>query len=150
MYSKDERKQLVKDFWGGFGDYYGMIIKAHLGRSKFMLYDTKMKGVELKFDATRDGAFVILEINHKVQEQRMKLYDHFESYKVVMEQDFPEGLIWLRDYRRESGQRVSRIYTQKLGIDIHRQDQWEEFYAFMCDGMIKLELAFGDVKEAYE
>ena len=63
MYSKEELKQLKKEFWEGFGTYCSEIPALKRRKSKFMLYNTKMKGVELKFDATRDGAFVILEVN---------------------------------------------------------------------------------------
>ena len=60
MYSKEELKQLKKEFWEGFGTYCSLIPALKRRKSKFMLYNTKMKGVELKFDATRTGASVIL------------------------------------------------------------------------------------------
>ncbi len=145
MYSRDELKQLKKDFWGRFGEYTALALP---GKKKFMLYNTKLKGTELKFDATRDGAYVILEINHKVREERERLYNHFVQYRVLMEASFPDGLVWAPEYERESGQQVSRIYTYKSGIDIHRQHQWEEFYDFMLSEMLKLEDAFIDVKDA--
>ena len=63
MYSKDELKQLKKEFWEGFGVFCSNHPVLGKRKSKFMLYNTKMKGVELKFDATREGAFVILELN---------------------------------------------------------------------------------------
>ena len=109
-----------------------------------------MKGVEMKFDATREGAFVILEINHHDEKARFEKYEQFENYKVLMEKDFPEGLIWNFAYVRETGNEVCRIYTQKTGIDLHRRIQWMEFYQFMATEMLKLEKAFKIVKEAIE
>lgn len=150
MYSKEELKELKKEFWEGFGTYCSQVPAMKKRKSKFMLYNTKMKGVELKFDATRDGAYVILEINHSNVEKRFEIYEKFEKYKSIMEKDFPDGLIWNFDYVRESGEEVCRIYTQKSGIDIHRRIQWMEFYKFMSEEMLKLEKAFRMVKDVID
>jgi len=150
MYSKEELKQLKKEFWEGFGTYCSHIPALKRRKSKFMLYNTKMKGVEMKFDATREGAFVILEINLPVEKARLEKYEQFEQYKTLMEKDFPNGLIWDFAYIREAGNQVCRIYTQKTGIDIHRRIQWMEFYKFMAEEMLKLEKGFMIVKEAID
>jgi len=150
MYSKEELKQLKKEFWEGFGTFCSEIPALKRRKSKFMLYNTKMKGVELKFDATRDGAFVILEINHSGEALRLEKYEQFEQYKSIIEKQFPDGLIWDFAYVRECGTEVCRIYTKKNGIDLHRRIQWMEFYQFMSTEMLKLERAFKTVKEAIE
>ncbi len=150
MYSKEELKQLKKEFWEGFGVYCSQVPALKRRKSKFMLYNTKMKGVEMKFDATREGAFVILEINLPSEKARLDKFEQFEQYKSIMEKNFPEGLIWDFAYVRETGNEVCRIYTQKTGIDIHRRIQWMEFYQFMSVEMLKLEKAFKMVKEVIE
>lgn len=150
MYTKDELKQLKKEFWEGFGVFCSNHPVLGRRKSKFMLYNTKMKGVELKFDANRNGAFVILELNHASEEERLAKYEQFERYKVLMEEDFPQGLIWNFAYVRETGNEVCRIYSQKTGIDLHRRSDWMEFYRFMAEEMLKLERAFRNVKEAIE
>ena len=150
MYSKEELKQLKKEFWEGFGNHCSLLPALKRRKSKFMLYNTKMKGVELKFDATRDGAYVILEINLSNDLLRLEKYEQFEQYKSIMEKQFPEGLIWDLSYIRECGTEVSRIYTKKNGIDFHRRIQWMEFYTFMSTEMLKLERAFKMVKDALE
>lgn len=150
MYTKEELKQLKKEFWEGFGTYCSEVPAMKRRKSKFMLYNTKMKGVELKFDATRDGAYVILEINHHDAAKRFELYEKFELYKAIVEKQFPEGLIWNFAYIRECGTEVCRIYTHKTGIDIHRRIHWMEFYKFMVDEMLKLEKSFKMVKDIIE
>ncbi len=115
-----------------------------------MLYNTKMKGVELKFDATREGAFVILELNSLNETERLAKFELLEQYKMLMEKNFPAGLIWNFAYELDSGREVCRIYSQKTGIDIHRRIHWMEFYRFMAEEMLKLERAFRLVKEVIE
>jgi hypothetical protein len=150
MYSKEELKQLKKEFWEGFGTYCSLVPALKRRKSKFMLYNTKMKGVELKFDATRSGASVILEINLSNASQRLEKFEKFVLHKSTMEKQFPQGLIWNSAYIRECGTEVSRIYIEKTDIDLHRRIQWLEFYKFMTDEMIKLEKAFKIVKEIIE
>ena len=150
MYSREELKQLKKEFWEGFGFFCQNHPVLGRRKSKFMLYNTKMKGVELKFDANRQGAFVILEFNHPDEAQRLSKYEQFEHYKVLMEKDFPNGLIWDFAYRLDTGDEVCRIYSQKNGLDIHRRIQWIEFFRFMAEEMLKLENAFREVKDATE
>ena len=150
MYKREELKQLKKEFWEGFGIYCSEVPSLKKRKSKFMLYNTKMKGVELKFDATREGASVIFEINHHDMLRRYELFEQFKVYKSTMEKHFPEGLIWDVAFVRECGTEVSRIYTQKKGIDIHRRIQWMDFYKFMAEEMLKLEKAFRLVKDRIE
>jgi hypothetical protein len=150
MYSKEELKELKRDFWEGFGNYCSHVPAFKNRKSKFMLYNTKMKGVELKFDATRDGAYVILEINLSDTHERLEKFEQFESFKLIMEKDFKQGLIWDFAYIRECGTEVCRIYTHKPGIDLHRRIDWMQFFQFMSTEMLKLEKAFKFVKDAME
>lgn len=149
MYSREELKALKKEFWEGFGDYASQLPVMRFKRRKFLLHNTKLKGVSLKFDATRDGAFVILEISAKDRDLHHRLYEHFLRYKVILEEDFSEGLIWERNYLLDTGHSVSRIYTMRSDIDLHRREHWSSFYLFMADAMIVLERNFLEVKSAW-
>ena len=51
MYSKEELKELKMEFWEGFGLYCSLTPIFRRRKSKFMLYNTKMKGVEMKFNS---------------------------------------------------------------------------------------------------
>ncbi|NDV46760.1 DUF4268 domain-containing protein [Paludibacter sp. 221] len=147
MYTKDELKELKKEFWEGYGNFCRNLPGMEHRKDKFLL-NTKMKGVEFKYDATREGAFVILEINNKDENERLNKYEQFEKYKAILEADFPEGLIWNFAYRRECGNEVCRIYSFKPGLDIHRRTDWLAFFRFMSAEMLKLEEAFLDIKDA--
>lgn len=147
MYSKDELKNLKLEFWESFAAYCE--VQPFLrGRKKiWTLYDTKVKGVELKFDATRSGAYVILEVNHKSEEARLEMFERLTWYKDTLDTDFPDGLIWDICFVRETGKEVARIYIAKEGIDFHRREQWGEFFHFMADKMFLLERNFMSVAE---
>ena len=147
MYSKDELKNLKLEFWESFAAFCE--VQPYLrGRKKmWTLYDTKVKGVELKFDATRDGAFIILEVNHRSEEARLEMFERLTWYKDTLEMDFPEGLIWDICFVRDTGKQVARIYTSKSGIDFHRRQDWGEFFSFMASQMYLLERNFMSIAE---
>lgn len=88
MYSKDELRKLKTEFWESFAAYCGVQPYLRRRRKMWVLYNTKVKGVELKFDATRNGAFVILEVNHKQEDQRLEMYEKLTWYKEYLELKF--------------------------------------------------------------
>ena len=147
MYSKDELKNLKLEFWESFAAFCE--VQPYLrGRKKiWTLYDTKVKGVELKFDATREGAFVILEVNHRGEEARLEMFERLTWYKDTLETDFPEGLTWDICFVRDTGKQVARIYTSKSGIDFHRRQDWGEFFSFIASQMYLLERIFMSIAE---
>ena len=147
MYSKYELKNLKLEFWESFAAFCE--VQPYLrGRKKiWTLYDTKVKGVELKFDATREGAFVILEVNHRGEEARLEMFERLTWYKDTLETDFPEGLTWDICFVRDTGKQVARIYTSKSGIDFHRRQDWGEFFSFMASQMYLLERNFMSIAE---
>lgn len=150
MYSRDEMKDLKKRFWDGLSDY----AQSHPGlrnrKHKFLLHNTRLSGVTMKFDATREGAYVILEIDHRNEERQEKLYNHFLENRTLLEADFSKPLVWNTHYIRECGKQVIRIYCMQEGLDIHRQEQWPDFYNFMVDNMVRLERGFSQVKALWD
>ena len=147
MYSKDELKNLKLEFWESFAAFCE--VQPYLrGRKKmWTLYDTKVKGVELKFDATREGAFVILEVNHRSEDARLEMFERLTWYKDTLEMDFPEGLTWDLCFVRDTGKQVARVYTSRSGIDFHRRQDWGEFFSFMASQMYLLERNFMSIAE---
>ncbi len=147
MYSKEELKTLKKEFWEGFDVFCSHNKELGLRKKKWILYDTKVKGVDMKFDATRQGAFVILEINHRSKEERMLMFEKIKTYKNIIEQYFEVPLVWDDYFIRETGNEVCRIYVQQHGLDIYRHIHWMDFYKFMANNMLSMEAAFEEIRD---
>lgn len=147
MYSKEELKNLKIEFWEGFDNYCRT--QSYLqGRDKmWVLYDTKVKNVELKFDATRDGASVILEICHRSDDARLEMFERISWHKATLEQDLGDELIWDLTYTRDTGKQVCRIYCFCEGLDIHRRAHWDGFYEYMARKMFLLERNFMEIRD---
>ena len=97
----------------------------------------------LRFEATRSDAKVILELSLKNEDKRLKAYEILKNYKAIIEDSFPEGLIWEFFHQREdSGQEVCRIYKVLNNADYHRRSDWPDIYNFFIDNMFHLEENF--------
>ena len=152
MYKRDELKQLKTDFWNGFADYCNTIPRLAQRKQKFMLYNTRLKGTELKFDVQRYEVAVVLEINHTDYERRIELFEHFKACRMLFEEAF-EGMevVYEPFYKLETGKDVCHIYIRLSDdMDFHRREDWQKFYGFMARNMMRLERIFNQAKQALE
>lgn len=150
MYSKDEIKELKKKFWDGLSEFALNYPELRNRKHKFMLHNTRLKGVTMKFDATREAAYVILEIDNRNEERQERLSNHFFENRELLEANFDEPLVWDTHYIKDCGKTVMRIYRMQQGLDFHRQQQWNDFYTFFVDNMIRLEKGFLQVKALWD
>ncbi|GET23551.1 DUF4268 domain-containing protein [Prolixibacter denitrificans] len=147
MYTKEEKKELVKRFWTEFDGYCSQLPELAVMKKKWVLHRTKISNVVLKFEVGREFADVILEISHKNEARRLEVYELLEKYRLLLEDGFPEGLIWDFAFERDNGQEVCRIYERKTGFDMHRQKQWNEIFAFFAENMLRLQNNFLDFRD---
>lgn len=147
MYSKEEAKQLRKKFWTLFGERCKVVPELKGKKKKWVLYDTKISGLDLKFDVDRDTVRVMIEVNHRNENRRLEIYEKLEKYRLILEEGFAGGLQWDFLFTRESGAEVCCIFIEGTGFDIHRQNQWPDIYNFMIENMLKLESNFMDIRD---
>lgn len=148
MYSKEEKKKLIKDFWEMFAARCEIHPQLKHKRKKWILHRTKVKGVALKFDVDREKATVMIELSNRNEEKRLQAFEILERYKSIVENGFEENLTWQYFYEREdSGQQVCRISTNLNGVDLHRKNQWPDIYNFFIENMILLENNFLAVRD---
>jgi len=150
MYSKDETKLLINEFWIVFARRYEIVPELRHRKRKWVLYDTGLRGIDLKFDITRAEALVMIEINNKEETRRLEIFEAMLKYKKFLEEGFVKPLTWEFCFIRESGQEVCRIYTSLLNVDFHRQTQWPDIYNFLIDKMLILENNFMEIRDVLE
>lgn len=150
MYSKEEAKLLRKEFWVVFAQRCEIVPELRYKKKKWILYDTGLSGIDLKFDVTRTEALVMVEINSRHESRRLEIFEVLQKYRILLEEGFAEPLDWDFCYTRESGQEVCRIYKSLSHVDFHRQNQWPEIFNFFIDNMLILERNFMEIKDALE
>lgn len=146
MFSKEQAKQLRLDFWHKL-DNRSRKLPGQKGEvRKWILDNTGIKGIDLRFDVNRKKATVALEINHRDEDRRLILYAKLDACKNIFESTFGAALNWDLAYQKNDDQHVSRVYVEMDG-DIYQQEQWPEMIKFLVNSMVRMEEAFGEVKD---
>ena len=150
MYSNDEVKLLSKEFWIVFARRCEIVPDLRYKKKKWILFDTGLNGIDLKFDVSRTEALVMIEINSRQEDRRLEIFETMLKYRLLIEDGFSVPLTWDYCYERESGQEVCRIYTSLTNVDFYRQNQWPDIFNFFIDNMLILENNLMEIKDALE
>ena len=150
MYGKDETKLLRKEFWIVFARRCEIVPELRHKKKKWVLYDTGLSGIDLKFEVTRQEALVMIEVNSHEEYRRLQIFETLQKYHRLLEDGFAEPLIWDYCFVTESGQEVCRIYTSLPNVDFHQQIQWPKIFNFFIDNMLILENNLLEIKDGLD
>lgn len=138
MFSKEEAAQLRKLFWTSFGKSFPR---------KWLLYNTKIKGLSLKFVADRKKALVCLDIENPDELKNLLYYDQMLSLKTLLENELPE-VIFDDEYLLESGKLIHRIYVPfNRKFSIHNKNTWRDCFEFYVETMQTFELFYYEYED---
>ena len=150
MYSKEQTKLLSREFWIVFARRCEIVPELRLKKKKWVLYDTGLRGIDLKFEINRKEALVMIEVNSQEENRRQEIYETIQKYRLMLENGFTLPLTWDRCFVRESGQVVCRIYISLSNVDFHQQMQWPLIYNFFIDNMLILENNLMEIKDGLD
>lgn len=138
MFSKEEAKKIRQEFWTSFGKEY-----PH----KWLLYNTGLKEIQLKFTFERKYAQVSLDITSEDQLIQEYYFDKLESLKTVLETDYLPEIIFDKEYELPEGKIIARIYTQKSNVSIYNKKDWPLVKDYLYQKMLHLEEFFKDFSD---
>lgn len=139
MFSKEESARLRQEFWTSFGKSFPR---------KWLLYNTKIKGLSFKFVADRKKALVCLDIEHPDEIANELLYDQILSLKTILTEEYLKEIIFDSSYELINGKVIHRIYViHETKFSIHNKNTWRDCYEFFMDTMPKFELFFYEYEE---
>ena len=131
MFSKDDSEKLRKEFWTSFGKSFPR---------KWLLYNTKIKGVAFKFQADRKKASVCLDFENPDEVANLLYFDQLLSLKnLLIENHLPE-IIFDDEYLLNNGKVIQRIYVPfEEKFSIHNKNTWQQCYEFFVASMTEFE-----------
>ncbi len=138
MYGKEESKRLRQDFWIAFGKSFPR---------KWVLYQTKIKGMAFKFHFEVNGAMVSLDVDHNDLERRVALWDKLLSLKTLLMTEYLPDAQFNDSYLLDNQKEISRIFVVKEGVSIHNKNTWQESMIFLQEAMQRFEAFFEDYGE---
>lgn len=130
MFSKEASRQLRETFWTSFGKSFPR---------KWILYDTKLKGLSLKFHFDTKTALVALDVEDNL-EQRINYWEKLSGLETILKEAFLPDAIFDETYILDNGKEISRIYVQvSEKVSIHNKDSWGSVMVFFNENMALLE-----------
>jgi len=139
MFSKEESTSLRKEFWKSFGKSFPR---------KWILYNTKIKGLSFKFVANRKNAMICLDIEHSDEMVNKILFDKILSLKTILKEDYVSEVIFDDSYTLDNKKNIRRIYiNHKEKFSIYNKNTWSSCYNFYVEEMPKFELFFLEYKD---
>lgn len=140
MFSKDESKRLRQEFWTSFGKSYPR---------KWILYDTKIKGLILKFDFNVKKAMVMMTVEGDLA-QRIAIWEKLLSLQSILKEEYLPEAIFEDSYLLNNQMEISIIFVGKESVSIHDKSTWRETMEFLNEKMTSLEAFFVSYREIIE
>ena len=138
MFSKEESRLLREEFWISFGKSFPR---------KWLLYNTKIKGLSFKFYFDTKKAFVALDLEDDL-ENRINYWEKLEALKNILHTDFLPEAIYEEEFYLDNGKEISRIYVPlEQKVSIHNKDSWLAVMEFFNSMMPKFETFFEEYKD---
>ncbi len=138
MFSKEDSKKIRQDFWIFFGKRYPR---------KWLLYNTGIKDVVLKFSFDTKKAMISIDATSNDPVLRVYYYEKLESLKSLLQEEVSPTLSFDPEYVLDSKKTVSRVYLLKEEVSIHNKNSWPEVFEFFNTNMDKLENFFIEYKD---
>ncbi len=139
MFSREESAKMRQEFWTSFGKSFPR---------KWILYQTKIKGLSFKFNFDTKKAMVLMEIEGSL-EHRIKYFEKMQSLQDILERDFLPNVVYAESYELENGKEVSCIFVEKKGVCIHNRETWQKAMLFLNENMIKMEDFWGEYEDFF-
>ncbi|AVR46745.1 DUF4268 domain-containing protein [Christiangramia fulva] len=138
MYSREESKKIRQEFWTSFGKEYPR---------KWLLYNTKMKEIQLKFTFNRKFAQVSLDIDNADELIREYYFEKLESLKKILKAEYLPEAIFEKNYELPEEKVISRIYVELENVNIHNKNDWPVVKEFLATNMKLLEEFFTEFSD---
>ncbi len=138
MFSREESKKIRQEFWTTFGQQYPR---------KWLLYNTKIKDVTLKFTFTTKKAQVSIDIEPEDTVIKTYYYEKLQSLQNILLTDYLPNCIFDAAYELDNGKIIARIYTELPNVCIHNRKTWEATMEFLYNQMDQLEQFFLEYKD---
>jgi hypothetical protein len=138
MFSKEESRLLRQEFWTSFGKSFPR---------KWLLYNTKIKGVSFKFHFDTESALIALDLEDHL-ENRINSWEKLIALKSILKNEFIADAIYEEEYYLENGKEISRIYLPlKQKVSIHNKNTWRDTMEFFNKNMALFEAFFEEYSD---
>tara|TARA_R100001369_G_scaffold49261_1_gene75850 strand:- start:6102 stop:6530 length:429 start_codon:yes stop_codon:yes gene_type:complete len=141
MFIKEESKKLREEFWTNFGKGYPR---------RWVLYNTGIKEVQLKFTFNTEFAQVSLDVFSADEVIQEYYFEKIYGLKSILKDEYLKQIQIDTNYVLPEGKMIIRFYVQLNSVNIHNKDHWPQVFEFLNENMILLESFFLEYKDYIE
>lgn len=138
MFSKEESKKVREEFWTGFGKQ---------STRKWILYDTRIKELQLKFTFNNREAKVAMEISSKDEIIRSYYFDKLISLKAILLKEYLPEVVFEENFVLPENKVISSVYVVLNGVNINSKKDWPVVSSFFKEKMDLLERFFREYED---
>lgn len=147
MYTKEEAKKIRMDFWSQFKSRSARLRQKAGKKGRWMMNDTGMRQVRLKFHFDEHMALVAIEVDTRNMDKRIDLWTKLESLAKRLDEAAPFDLTWDMEYWLSPKKSVSRIYAKLDQVSIYNKEDWKNVNEFFYSRMSVLEDFFTEYRD---
>ncbi len=138
MFSKEESRQLRQEFWTSFGKSFPR---------KWVLYNTKIKGLSFKFHFDNKTALVALDLEDNL-ENRINCWEKLVALKNILTTEYLPEVLYEEEFYLDNQKEISRIYIPlNAKVSIHNKNSWQSVMVFFNTTMALFETFFEEYKD---
>lgn len=141
MFSKEESKKIRQEFWTAFGKKYSR---------KWLLYNTQIKDLQLKFTFDNQAARVSLGLTSNDEILRLYYFEKLISLKSILLTEYLPDAVYEEYYVLPEGKIISTIFVELKKVNIHNRKDWPLVMEFLEDRMDLLEQFFLEYRDFIE
>lgn len=150
MYSKTEASNIKKQFWTAFGLYMKPVLNAAGESVNWLNYKTGIRLIYFRMDVDHKRASVSIEIKQSSTEERLLVFKKFGNIKNLFFEQVDNNWIWQDAFYDEDGKCISKIATEKNGVNIFNKEDWPAIISFLKERIVKLDAFWHLVKFQFE
>ncbi len=147
MLSKEEVKELRLGFWSEFEKYSGAKKKRSRKPLKWIMNNTGIKQLKLKFDLDDTHASVGIDVETRNLDKRIDVFGKLERLKTILETAFKQPLTWELEHILPTGKSISRVYLEIKDVSIYKREDWPKIMEFFYKNMVILEKVYEEYKD---
>ncbi|WP_405291197.1 DUF4268 domain-containing protein [Algibacter sp. Ld11] len=141
MFSKEESRKMREEFWTSFGKSFPR---------KWILYNTKLKGLSFKFHFDNKSALIALDLEDDL-EHRINHWEKLVALKSILLDEYLPDAIYNEAYFLDNEKEISRIYLPlEQKVSIHNKNTWRDVMEFFNVNMNLFEAFFEEYKDVIE
>jgi hypothetical protein len=142
MLTSSEKKVIREEFWSEFKTYSNLRkLKMHKS-GKWIMNDTNIKQLSLKFHFDENIAIAGIEIETHNVDKRILLFDKLEKLKSLLVSKVPYPLVWELEKNILGKSSSSLVYVVINDVSIYNKNCWKKVFKFLFEVMDPIEDIF--------